>query len=145
MAYLFPSREWAEIFMDELNNDDEFAKAGAKWEGDINFVIQDLPGTATNEVIYLDLWHGKCRGVDYTAERDAKDAAFDIIAPLSNWKRVISKQIGPIPAMVSGQLKVKGNLPYILRYVVSAQRMVECAGRLNTIFPDEKSQPSKSQ
>jgi len=137
MAYLFPSREWAEIFMDELNNDEEFAKAGVKWEGDINFVIKNLPDKEANDVIYLDLWHGKCRGVDYTEESEARDAAFDIIAPLSNWKRVIKKQIGPIPAMVSGQLKVKGNLPYILRYVVSAQRMVECAVRLNTSFPDE--------
>jgi len=137
MAYVFPSREWADEFMVQLNMDKDFAKAGEKWEGDINLVIQNLPGTGAGEVIFLDLWHGTCRAVDYMAESDARKAAFDIIAPLGNWKRVIKKQIGPIPAMVSGQLKVKGNLPYILRYVVAAQRMVECAVRLNTIFPDE--------
>lgn len=137
MAYVFPSREWADEFMVVLNGDEEFAKAGEKWEGDINFVIQDMPGKDTSEVIYLDLWHGTCRGVDYMEEKDARPAAFKIVAPLANWKRVIKKQIGPIPAMVSGQLKVYGNLAYVLRHVASSQRMVECAVSMNTIFPDE--------
>lgn len=137
MALLFPSREWAEEFMAVLNRDAEFAKAGATWEGDLNFVIQNLPGKDTNAVIYLDLWHGSCRGVDFMEEADARPAAFKIAAPLANWKRVINKQIGPIPAMVSGQLKVYGNLAYILRHVASSQRMVECAVNMNTVFPDE--------
>ena len=137
MAYIFPSKEWADEFMVVLNGDAEFAKAGAGWEGDINFVVQNIPGKDTDEVIYLDLWHGKCRGVGYSSVNDAREAAFNILAPLENWKRVIKKQVGPIPAMVSGTLKVKGNLPYLLRYVVSAQRMVECAVMLNTVFPDE--------
>jgi len=125
--------------MDLLNEDEEFAKAGANWEGDINFVIQNLPGKDSSEIIYLDLWHGTCRGVDYMDEKDARPAAFRIVAPLANWKRVINKQIGSIPAMVSGQLKVYGNLAYILRHVLSSQRMVECAVRMNTVFPDETS------
>jgi len=139
VAYIFPSREWADVFMDLLNEDEEFAKAGANWEGDINFVIQNLPGKDSSDIIYLDLWHGTCRGVDYMDEKDARPAAFRIVAPLANWKRVINKQIGPIPAMVSGQLKVYGNLAYILRHVLSSQRMVECAVRMNTVFPDETS------
>ena len=137
MAYIFPSRKWADVFMDLLNEDEEFAKAGANWEGDINFVIQNLPGKDSSDIIYLDLWHGTCRGVDYMDEKDARPAAFRIVAPLANWKRVINKQIGPIPAMVSGQLKVYGNLAYILRHVLSSQRMVECAVKMNTVFPDE--------
>ena len=139
MAYIFPSRKWADVFMDLLNEDEEFAKAGANWEGDINFVIQNLPGKDSSDIIYLDLWHGTCRGVDYMDEKDARPAAFRIVAPLANWKRVINKQIGPIPAMVSGQLKVYGNLAYILRHVLSSQRMVECAVKMNTVFPDETS------
>jgi len=139
VAYIFPSREWADVFMDLLNEDEEFAKAGANWEGDINFVIQNLPGKDSSDIIYLDLWHGTCRGVDYMDEKDARPAAFRIVAPLANWKRVINKQIGPIPALVSGQLKVYGNLAYILRHVLSSQRMVECAVKMNTVFPDETS------
>ena len=139
MAYIFPSREWADVFMDLLNEDEEFAKAGANWEGDINFVIQNLPGKDSSDIIYLDLWHGTCRGVDYMDEKDARPAAFRIVAPLANWKRVINNQIGSIPAMVSGQLKVYGNLAYILRHVLSSQRMVECAVKMNTVFPDETS------
>ena len=136
MAYFFPGLEWANAYMQALNTDDEFARAGATWEGDLNFVIENVPGQEVNPVIYLDLWHGKCRGVGFTDESGMKPAAFRINASLANWKKVLNKQMGPIPAMVSGQLRVHGNLPYILRHVASAQAMVECAAHVPTEFPE---------
>jgi len=136
MSYLFPSLEWANAYMQALNTDEGYARAGATWEGDLNFVIEGVPGHAANPVIYLDMWHGKCRGVGFTDEAGMKPAAFRINSSLANWKKVINKQMGPIPGMVSGQLRVHGNLPYILRHVASATAMVECAGRVPTEFPE---------
>ncbi len=135
MAYLFPSMEWAKAFMAELNADADFARTGADWEGDLNFIVENVPGSDKKQVIYLDMWHGKCRGVDFGDETAIKPAAFRLTASLNNWRRVINQEMGPIPAMVSGQLKVQGSLPYILRHVTNSQHMVQCAGRLNTEFP----------
>ena len=134
MAYRFPSEEWVAELEKQLNSDEEYADAASAWEGDLNFVINDVTDKDAPLVIYLDLWHGKCRAAKLTSETVAPPAAYTIAAPLANWKRVITKQIGPIPALVSGQLKVHGNLAYILRHVRAAQQLVECATRVETVF-----------
>ena len=135
MAHQFPSAEWVADFERQINSDEEYARAASTWEGDLNFVIEGLPGMDAPMVIYVDLWHGQCRRASFTDLASAPDARFKINAPLANWKRVLTKQIGPIPALVSGQLKVHGNLPYILRHVSAAQQLVECATRVDTEFP----------
>ena len=135
MPHKFPSAEWVAELMAQINADEEYAQAASAWEGDLNFVVEGVPGADKPFVIYLDLWHGKCREVDFGDEASARPAAFRINAPIANWKRVITKQIGPIPALISNQLKVHGNLPYILRHVRAAQQLVECATRVDTEFP----------
>jgi putative sterol carrier protein len=135
MPHRFPSREWVEELSRQINSDEEYAQSASTWEGDLNFVINDVPGADRPQVVYLDLWHGKCRNTAFSDGGEVPSAAFTIDAPLANWKRVITKQIGPVPALVSGQLKVHGNLAYILRYVRAAQHLVECATRVETEFP----------
>lgn len=135
MPFKFPSAEWVAELVQHLNSDKDYEAAARTWEGDLNFVIDDVPGLDEPVVIYMDLWHGKCRDARLTAEAASPSAAYTISAPLANWKRVITRQIGPIPALVSGQLKVQGNLAYILRHVRAAQQLVECATRVETEFP----------
>jgi putative sterol carrier protein len=135
MPFKFPSTEWVEALKAQINSDSVYAQVASAWEGDLNFVIEGLPNADKPLVIYLDLWHGVCRVAALGDEDAARPAAFRINAPLANWKRVITKQVGPIPALVSGQLKVHGNLPYILRHVRAAQQLVECATRIDTEFP----------
>ena len=135
MTFTFPSLEWSQELMARLNVDEKFKNAGSKWEGEVNLYIENVPGTNSSQVIYIDSWHGVCKGVDFCGEADAKSAAFQIKAPLENWKRVLSREIGPIQAMMSGQVRVYGNLTYILRNVGATQRMVEIAATIPTVFP----------
>jgi putative sterol carrier protein len=135
MIYTFPSLEWSKELMVRLNADAKFKAVGSRWEGDVNLYIEGVPGTQSSQVIYIDSWHGSCRGVDFKPEEDARPAAFQIKDPLNNWKRVLSQEIGPIQAMISGQVRVYGNLAYILRNVGGTQRMVEVAATIPTTFP----------
>ncbi|HEY4689314.1 MAG TPA: SCP2 sterol-binding domain-containing protein [Anaerolineae bacterium] len=135
MSYNFPSAEWVAELERQINSSEEYARAASTWEGDLNFMIEGLPGAEKPIVIYLDLWHGKCREAHITDEASMKAARFRINAPLANWRRVIMKEVGLIPALVSGQLKLHGNLPHILRHVRAAQELVECATRVDTDFP----------
>lgn len=136
MPFTFPSAEWVDELVKILNSDEIYEKAASTWEGDMNFFIESVPGRVESAVIYLDLWHGKCRNAHFCDESGMVSSAFRINAPLKNWKRVITKQIAPIPALVSGQLKVYGNLAYIIRHVNAANRLVDCATQVPTIFPD---------
>lgn len=132
--FTFPSLEWSNELMARLNADAKFKSVGGRWEGDVNLYIEGVPGARSSQVIYIDSWHGTCRGVDFSMEEQARPAAFQIKAPLANWKRILSQEIGPIQAMISGQVRVYGNLAYILRNVGGTQRMVEIAATIPTRF-----------
>ena len=56
MAYKFPSAEWTEQLHEQVNSSDAYASAAKTWEGDLLLVIDG------GGAIYLDLWHGACRG-----------------------------------------------------------------------------------
>ncbi len=66
MAYKFPSQAWADQFLLAVNRNDAYASAAKTWEGDLYLVIEE------GGVLYLDLWHGKCREVLWT--RDANSS-----------------------------------------------------------------------
>jgi putative sterol carrier protein len=135
MTYLFPSLKWATELMARLNADAKFKSVGSRWEGEVNLHIEGAPGVGSSQVIYIDSWHGTCRSVDFGIEEHARPAAFQIKAPLENWKRILAQEIGPIQAMISGQVRVYGNMVYILRNVGGTQRMVEVAATIPTHFP----------
>ena len=61
MGAVFPSNEWLKRFEEKLNSDAQYAKIAKKWEGDLLFVIEPEGNLKEQMILYLDLWHGKCR------------------------------------------------------------------------------------
>ncbi|MGH2795950.1 MAG: SCP2 sterol-binding domain-containing protein, partial [Actinomycetota bacterium] len=96
---LFPSEGWLKEYVDKINSSKEYEEAAATWEGDLCYVFEAEPDKSVpNDVwVWVDLWHGKCRGskFDVTAEEGEK-AKFIIRAPYSRWKQVINKELDPI-------------------------------------------------
>ncbi len=128
MAYIFPSAEWTEQFMNAINSSDAYASAAKNWEGDIILVIDGEGG------IYLDLWHGKCREAEYMGDPDNKDAEFKISAPMAKWQNVLAKKLDPVQGLVTRQLKLDGNLVKIMKSVKAAQELVRCATTVDTEY-----------
>jgi putative sterol carrier protein len=62
---------------------------------------------------------------------------FVITGSYAQWKSVIKKELDPVKAMMQGKLKLKGNLPMIVRNVKAAQSLVENASKVDTHFLDE--------
>jgi putative sterol carrier protein len=70
-------------------------------------------------------------------DRDkAATAPFCITGEYSQWKQVLLKELDPIKGMMQGKLKLKGDLPTIVRYVKAAQELVNAASRVDTEFLD---------
>ncbi|MCB0044700.1 MAG: SCP2 sterol-binding domain-containing protein [Caldilineaceae bacterium] len=128
MAYLFPSAEWTEQFEQAINSSEEYAGAAKNWEGDIMLVIKDGPG------IYLDLWHGVCRGSDFVEDADSKSAEFKITADMDKWKQVLAGKLDPVQGMVTRKIKLDGNLVKIMKNVKAAQELVRCATTVDTRY-----------
>ena len=69
---------------------------------------------------------------------DAQACNFVISAPYSRWKQVATKELDATKGILQGKLKLKGDLPTIVRYTKASQEMTECTTRVPVEWPDEK-------
>jgi putative sterol carrier protein len=137
---LFPSEAWLKEYVDKINSSKEFEEAAATWEGDISYVFQAQPdvGLADDLWVWMDLWHGTCRDSKYELSPDeGEKARFVIRAPYARWKQVITQELDPIKGMMSGKLKLKGDILHMIRHVKAAQALVTVAGTVDTEFLDQ--------
>lgn len=138
---VFPSEAWMKEYVERINSSKEYAEAAATWEGDLAEVFEAEPdkGVPNDIWVWADLWHGTCRDhkYDIPAEEGEK-AAFVIRAPYSRWKEVIKKELDPVKGMMQGKLKLKGDLPTIVKHVKAANELVNLASQVPTEFIDEQ-------
>ena len=137
---VFPSEEWLSDYVERINASKTYAEAAATWEGDLSYVFEKEPdkGVPDDVWVWIDLYHGACRGARYGVTQDeGEKAKFIIRAPFSRWKEVIKRELDPIKGMMQGKLKLKGDLPTIVRYITAANELVNIAASVPTQFADE--------
>ena len=130
----FPSEEWINLFMQQLNANKNYEDAAKTWEGDFLFVIEADADLKEPVTYYVDLWHGKCRGVGLVKLGEDRKAAFVYSGPYSNWKKLINKEMDPIQGLLTGKFKLQGEMVKVLRAVRAAKELVETAGKVPTEF-----------
>jgi putative sterol carrier protein len=132
----FPSTEWLQALNDKLNTDEKYAQVARNWEGDMIFVIE--PGSALNQTTrwYLDLWHGKCRGVAVLAENEDKKATFTLRGPYDNYVRLLKGEIEPMQALLTRKIGVQGNMAVLMRSVPTVLDLVRCCREITDGFAE---------
>jgi putative sterol carrier protein len=135
----FPSEEWLAEYVRQINASKSYRDAAETWEGDVAYVIEAEPdrGVAEDVWAWLDLWHGACRDGKLVSAQEGERARFVIRAPYSRWKEVIKRELDPVKGMMQGKLKLKGDLPTIVKYVKAANELVNVAQTVPTEFSDE--------
>jgi putative sterol carrier protein len=135
----FPSEAWLAAYVERINASDSYREAAADWEGDVALVIEAEPDKGVPEDVWawVDLWHGECREGRIVSAEEGDRARFVVRAPYSRWKEVIRKELDPVKGMMQGKLRLKGDLPTIVRHVKAASELVTLAGTVPTEFPDE--------
>jgi len=130
MSAIFPSMEWLENLKEKLNNDDQYARIAKKWEGDMVCQLESDDRLKEQAILYIDLWHGKCRDVAIWDEIGEKKPAFILKASYGNFLRVLQGDLDPMQAMLTRKLVVKGNMAMIMRNVPTVLDFVRCAGEI---------------
>ena len=132
MSYKFPSQEWITEVKDLLNASETYQRSAKDWEGDFIFVVE--PDEAYNETAYLhlQLYHGKSPGAAVVDGENLPETEYTLNAPFSTWRKVIDGKLDPIQGMMTGQLKLKGDLMKIMRYPKAAQEIVACCALVPT-------------
>jgi putative sterol carrier protein len=133
---VFPSAEWLARYRDVINGSEDYRAAAATWEGDVAFVLEAEPdrGVPDDLVAWLDLWHGDCRDARMITDAEGEQAAYAITAPYSLWREVLAGELDPVKGMMQGKLKLRGDLPTIVRHVRAANELVRLAALVPTEF-----------
>lgn len=140
MSVVFPSKEWLQAFKEEINHSPEYKQSGKTWEhGTMALIIQAEPdrNVPSDFAIWMDLYHGECLEMREVPLEEAQQAKFVITAPYTRWKQVMKHELEPVKGMMQGKLKLKGDLPTIVRYVQAAKDLVNCGTKPQIVYPDE--------
>lgn len=129
----FPTEEWASQYVEKLNSNTSYQEAGKNWEGAITFVIKKDSGLDHDAFLYLDLFHGQCRGYKFTLdEKEVPASEYKYIGPYSNWIRLINKEVDPIQGILTGKFKLSGSMMKIMKFTKAAKEMVSTASSVET-------------
>src|SRR2546423_3853175 len=139
MAVKFASDEWARQFKEEVNRSSVYRQAAKGWKWTVGLVVEAEPDRSFPEArgIVMDLLDGEARDVRVGSADNARACDFVITAPYSRWKQVATKELDATRGMLTGKLKLKGDLPTIVRYTKASQEMTECTTRVPVRWPDE--------
>ena len=130
---IFPSAEWMQAINHKLNTDEKYAQIAKNWEGDI-FIIMEPKGNLKEQItVYLDLWHGKCRKVEYNPVASAyPNPTFIMTSNYDDIKDIVTGKLSPMTAMMTMKLKVKGSMGYMMRNVPTVLDFVRCMQEVTT-------------
>ena len=128
MPATFPSEEWLKGLEAKLNSDKRYGEIAKNWEGDLFFFIQPEGNLKEQLTFYLDLWHGKCRKVDFKPSPEIyPHPGFTLTSSYSNITAILTGKLNPMTAMMTSKLKVKGSMGYMMRNVPTVLDFVRCA------------------
>lgn len=128
MAAVFPSEEWLKELNEKLNSDERYGEIAKNWEGDLFFYIEPEGNLKEQRTFYIDLWHGKCRKVEYQATAaNYPKPAFVLTSDYNDITAVLTGKLNPMTAMMTMKLKVHGSMAYMMRNVPVVLDFVRCA------------------
>ena len=133
------SDEWCQAWEDMVKDSKDFAVYNKGWEGDIGGVILKDPGgnIPDDQYLYLDFHDGVVNGIHMTDQATAENAKFVISGDYIRWKQVALRELDAVKAMMQGKLKLKGNLPYVVKYLKGVQESIRCLTEVPSQFPDD--------
>ncbi len=123
-----------------INTSAGYRAASVEWtHGPVALVVaaQAAIGVAEAVGIWLDLDRGACREAKVVTADEALRAAFVLTAEYRYWKQIIRKELGPIAGIMQRKVALQGSLPIVVRFIKSAEALVEAATTVPTRFLDE--------
>jgi len=136
----FPSPEWVAAYSAAIGASEEYRNASREWtHGAVALILPAQPeiGVPEDVGILLDLDRGECRSARLVPRAEAQQAPFVLTAEYRFWKQIIRKELGPIAGIMQRKVALQGSLPIVVRFIKSAEALVDAATRVPTLFLDE--------
>ncbi len=130
----FPSKEWAEIFCNKINENNNYKNVAKGWKWPLMFKVISLPNELLNKFpsgsigIKADLYEGQCKGVEFYDDANKGNADFVLSAAFEDWMKILSGELNPVSAILQGKLKLeKGSMATVMRFPSAAVELVKSA------------------
>lgn len=160
----FPTPEWLDEYVKRLNDSKVMAESGKGWgvdfNGDFIFQIDDLPVdkidklpegdlkkhmkeitekyvTGKTVYTYIGLKDGKCTGARLIKDPNEVQVGFKLVGPYDQWKKLTKAETDATRAVMTGKMKLQGDMSKIMRYIKATQAMGKIASEVPTEFLDE--------
>jgi putative sterol carrier protein len=145
--YIYFTIEWVSLFEKIIQEDAAYREAAKDWEGTVVLHVEAAPdyGLDVDLYIFMDLWHGDCRSVRIVPPEAGEAGDFVITGSLERWTQVGKKELDSTKGMMQGKLKLKGDLPTIVRAVRASQRLTDLSAEVGGKFPTELSDEDKEE
>ncbi|HHO76288.1 MAG TPA: hypothetical protein ENN05_07650 [Deltaproteobacteria bacterium] len=133
------TQEWMDAYKAAIQADPEYRQIAKDWEGSVSLVVLADPDKGIPETVYLfqDYWHGDVGDFVVCDKEKAESAKFVMTGDYSRWKQIARKELDATKALLQGKLKMKGDLPYVVRNIKTVNKVIDILGGFETIWPDE--------
>lgn len=145
--YVYFTPEWGALYEKTIQGDAAYKDAAKTWEGTVVLHVEAAPEYGLDIDIYvlLDLWHGDCRSIRLVPPEAGEAGDFVITGSLERWTQVAKKELDSTKGMMQGKLKLKGDLPTIVRAVRASQRLTDLSADVGGSFPTEATDEQKEE
>jgi putative sterol carrier protein len=145
--YVYFTPEWASLYEKIIQEDAEYKDAAKDWEGTVVLHVEAAPefGQDIDLYVFMDLWHGECRSIRIVPPAAGEAGDFVITGSLERWTQVAKKELDSTKGMMQGKLKLKGDLPTIVRAVRASQRLTDLSADVGGPFPTEANEEQKAE
>jgi putative sterol carrier protein len=133
------TQEWMDAYKTAILADPDYKQIAKDWEGSVSLIVNADPAKGVPESVYLfqDYWHGDVGEFVVCDKAKAESAKFVMTGDYSRWKQVAQKELDATKGLLQGKLKLKGDLPYVVRNIKVVNKVVEILGKFETQWPDE--------
>lgn len=145
--YIYFTPEWVTLYEKIIQEDAEYREAAKDWEGTVVLHVEAAPdyGLDVDLYVFMDLWHGDCRSIRIVPPDAGEAGDFVITGSLERWTQIGKKELDSTKGMMQGKLKLKGDLPTIVRAVRASQRLTDLSAEVGGKFPTELSDEDKEE
>jgi putative sterol carrier protein len=133
------TQEWLDQYKAAIEADPDYKGIAKDWEGSVALVCNADPEKGVPDPIYIfqDYWHGDVGEFVVCDYDKAQSAKFVMTGDYSRWKQVALKELDATKALLQGKLKMKGDLPYVVRNIKTVNKVIDILGKVDTDWPDE--------
>lgn len=123
----FMSEDWLNALSDRLKTSEAYKKAAKGWRSSMALATLAEPEKGIEaRAVVLDLYEGEVRSAVSVAGTGPYEADYVIRGVAENWKKLLAKEIFPVPAIMSGQLQlVKGDTMPLMMQMGSVQALLD--------------------